>query len=56
VVPPEAVRVAEDPAQIIPSLLAIPDMSVSVIVIIGFVVTVTADVPVQPLAAVTVTV
>jgi hypothetical protein len=39
-----------------PSLFATPDMSVSVIVIIGFVVTVTEAVPEQPLAAVTVTV
>lgn len=56
--PPEAVRVAVPPPQIIPSSLAPPDMSVSVITAVGRLLTVIVveAVAVHPSALVTVTV
>jgi hypothetical protein len=57
-VPPLAVRVAEAPAQIMPSLLVVPELSVSVIdgVGSGFTVMILVLVAEQPLALVAVTV
>jgi hypothetical protein len=56
--PPEAVSVADAPAQMIPSLLAAPEVSVTAIAAVGIGLTVMTCVvkAVQPLAAVTVTV
>jgi hypothetical protein len=55
-VPPDAVKVAEAPAQMIRSLFAMPELSVSVIVMVGLAVTVVLAVAVQPLPDVAVTV
>ena len=56
--PPEVVRVTLAPLQIVPSLLALPEVSVTVIVGVGngFTVIVVDVVDEQPLPSVTVTV
>ena len=57
-VPPVPVRVAEAPAQMIPSLLVVPEVSATVIPVVGKGLTVMVVVAeaVQPFAFVTVTV
>ena len=56
--PPVAVRVAEAPAQMVPSLLAVPEFSVTAMAGVGkgFTVMVREAVPVQPIPLVMVTV
>ena len=49
--PPEAVKVAEAPLQMVPSLLAVPEVSVTPMLAVGFAFTVTvthAGAEVQP--------
>ena len=57
-VPPDAVSVALSPVQIVPSLLALPEVSATAILGVGsaFTVIVVDEVAVQPSALVTVTV